>query len=292
MNNDGSHSHFLGAKKTAFRLVACSIGAILFPGVTALAQGLGDLAVTPTRVVLEGRARSSQLTLINRGRSAATYRISFVQMRMDTGGQLAAITEALPGERFSDALIRYAPRQVTLEPNVAQTVRLLLRKPPDLAAAEYRSHLLFRAVPATTAGSDIERLDPEGREIGIQLSPIYGVSIPIIVRHGELDLDLSVTELALTRKSEEGDNVLDFRLNRGGERSFYGDVTALFVPRSGGAETVVGEIKGVAVYTPNVDRRVRMRLHPPEGMTLARGKLKVLLREGPEVIAQAAYTIP
>lgn len=108
---------------------------------------VGDLTVSPTRLILGERDRSAQISLINRGADEATYRIEFVQYRMDENGQLQEIEEPNELEKFADPLIRFSPRQVLLKPNEAQTVRLLVRKPKDLAPGEYRSHLLFPDYP-------------------------------------------------------------------------------------------------------------------------------------------------
>jgi hypothetical protein len=135
---------------------ACQLGLLVAAGVGVLAAGAasaqggpGDLLVAPTRVVLEGRQRTAEVTLVNTGSATATYRISFVNLRMNEQGGTTEIeaSSARPGEQFAEPLVRYSPRQVTLEPQVAQTVRMQLRLPSDLPPGEYRSHLLFRAIP-------------------------------------------------------------------------------------------------------------------------------------------------
>ncbi len=252
--------------------------------------------VFPTRVVFSGRTRSAVVTLTNRATGAATYRISFQNMRMTDRGRLERVEEAAPDVHPVDKLIRYSPRQVTLEAGRSQTVRLLVRKPRDLAPGEYRSHLLFRAVPPETAGADIEATELGEGEIRVQLIPIYGISIPVIVRHGELSASVTLSDLAL-RPPENADSqpVLSLRMNRGGDSSVYGDFTVTF-RSEGGAETGVGLVRGVAVYTPNASRIFEMRLRPPEGVTLERGRLAVVFREpddaGGGVLAQAELTVP
>ena len=136
---------FLPLPGAAFCLVAL---AALWGGVAPThAEGSGDLLVAPTRVVFEARRRSAEVTLVNIGTDTATYRISFVHQRMKPDGSLEAVDTPGPGEAFADDLVRFSPRQVTLEPRVAQTVRMQLRIPAGLTAGEYRSHLLFRAIP-------------------------------------------------------------------------------------------------------------------------------------------------
>src|SRR5205823_6329510 len=79
----------------------------------------GDLLVAPTRVVLEGRQRTAEITLVNIGPATATYRISLVNLRMDKMGGTREVeaSSAEPGERFANELVRFSPRQVTLVPH-------------------------------------------------------------------------------------------------------------------------------------------------------------------------------
>ena len=210
----------------------------------ARAQHVGDLTVTPTRVVFEGRSRSAQISLINRGDAAATYRISFIQLRMDEQGGFEEITEPGPGEKFADTMIRYSPRQVHLEPGAAQTVRLMLRKAADLPDGEYRSHLLLHAVPPEDTGMSLEETALEDDQLGIRLIPIYRISVPVIVCHGEISAEVELAEVALRRGGEDGlggedgPPTLAVRVERRGERSIHGDLSVTWTPPDGGEAVV------------------------------------------------------
>lgn len=261
------------------------------PAAPPNAVGMGDLLVAPTRVILEGRARSAELTLVNTGSSTATYRISFINLRMTDTGELTEIEEPGPGERFADGMIRYSPRQVTLEPNVAQTVRLQVRKPADLEAGEYRSHILFRAVPnLADMGGGIEASNPE--ELKIRLVPVYGVSLPVIVRHGETAASARLSDLKVTAGDGEQPPLLAATLHREGTRSVYVSMVARL--RSTGE--VVGQIKGIGVYVPNAKRDVALPLQIPEGRALSGETLVVTITdaETPEerTLAEAELVVP
>ncbi len=261
----------------------------------ALAEGLGDLTLTPTRVVFEGRMRTAQVSLVNRGTAATTYRVTFIQKRMHEDGHFEELAEPGPGQRFADRLIRYSPRQVVLGPGESQTVRLMLRKPADLAAGEYRSHLLFQAVPPEEAGIDVESLELGSDEIGIRLMPIFRITIPVIVRHGELEASARLAEVSLERGAEENvAPVLALSLERRGSRSLCGDLTVTWIPEDGTPAAVVGEVKGFAVYASSTVRNVRLPLHTPGGAALSGGRLEVAFSEEPGTAdgAHAALVIP
>ena len=242
------------------------------------AQGL---LVSPTRVVFENRTRSAGITLVNRSTEAETYRIQFIQMRMQSDGQIKIIEQAGPGDKFSDKLVRYAPRQVTLEPGKAQIIRLMLRKPADLPPGEYRSHLTFRMVP-TGLGTDVENLDNDKEEVGVRMVPRFGIAVPIIVRNGGTEASLTVNDLHLqAAASNDTDPALTFNLARGGDYSAYGDLAAVHMGDDG-KKSILGLVKGLAVYAPNAHRAFRFPLKVPDHLSLDSGRIILSYTNHPE----------
>lgn len=282
--------------RALFALLCAGMGLLAAPGAQAQ-QSMGpDLLLYPARIVFERSQRTAQLDLVNNLNGTATYRIRFVNRRMSETGEMIELTGPGPGERFADGMLRYSPRQVMLAPGAAQTIRILLRKPAELAPGEYRSHLLFERIPDAP-----ERPPPAGRGaersegIEIQLQPLVSVSIPVIVRHGETRAQVAAANLALQKARTGEPPVLSFELRRSGNRSAFGDLEATF-DAGNGQRFVVGGAKGVAVYVPNPLRRVRLALTPPPGVALARGRLELVYRERPEdggaTIARAELPIP
>ncbi len=276
------------------RLLACILGLSVC---SSLALAQGGLLVTPRRIVFEGRDRSAEVTLSNRGSVAGTYRISFKNMRMLENGAYEDIEEPRAGELLAASMLSYAPRQVVLEPGAAQTVRLLVRKPGDLQPGEYRSHLWLQAIPPAEQGQDIEALALDQGQIGLQVRTIFGVTIPVIVRHGELSATVALSDLAV-KPAEKADELplLFLRLNRRGDRSVFGDFTVSFLPDRGGPEQVVGLARSVVVYTPNLTRTIQFPLRLPEGVVLRDGRLHVAYsarpEEGGQVLAEADIPVP
>jgi P pilus assembly chaperone PapD len=259
--------------------------------------GAGDLLVAPTRVVLEGRTRAAEVTLVNIGREPATYRISLLHLRMLESGEMKEIEAPEVGAPWSDALVRYAPRQVTLAPNVSQVVRIQLRLPASLPDGEYRSHLLFRAVPQENAMPERSIEKPAGDEtkgFSVRLTPIYGVSIPLVVRHGQTAATAALHNLTFQPARGEEPAGVACELARAGNQSLYGNATVTFVPPSG-ASRVVGMMNGVAVYTPLAQRALRIPLQPPPGLALVGGKLEVTFsrpEQNGERLASATLPLP
>lgn len=207
------------------------------------------------------------------------------------------VDQPLPGENFANDLVRFSPRQVTLPPGGAQIVRLQLRKPADLAPGEYRSHLVFQALPrAQPAGAGGRAPTTASDGIDIELTAIVSLSIPVIVRQGETSATIALTNVSVKASPVAGDPpFLSFDLLREGNRSVYGDVVVSFT-RRGGKELVVGRANGVAVYVPNGLRRAQVPLQLPPNQKLANGRLQVSFVERPEsggkVLADAKLDLP
>lgn len=268
------------------RLLAGLTASLLFAD-SALAAG--ELLISPTRVVFEKRTRTASVSIVNAGNEANTYRIQFVERRMTREGGFEEVKQAKAGEQFSSKMIRFSPRQVTLEPGQAQSVRLLIRKPASLADGEYRSHLLFRAIPKAETRS-VDKLSGN-KNITIQLTPIMGISIPVIVRHGQVSATARIEKLRYFAKTS---NIL-FEMIREGNASVYGDITILFKDKTG-QSTVLKKVNGLAVYTPNASRRMNFSIQPPGGIAIKNGTLTVLFhhtqKAGGKLITQHSVTIP
>ena len=262
----------------------------------AVSHVLAGVMVYPKRVVFEKNRRAAQLELINNGDETVTYRISLVNRRMSETGGFSAIESPAPGEQFADSMLRYSPRQVTLAPGKGQVVRVMLRKPSGLAPGEYRSHLQFSQQPKIKKQTSIDTQSSLDKgEIGVTLTALVGISIPVIVRHGKTAATVSLSNLELQQPAEGRPPVLSVSMERSGNRSIYGNLAVMFTPQ-GGAEQVIARAGGVAVYTPNPLRRAKIALHPGPGLTLKHGTLRVTYRERPEaggkLLAEAAIELP
>jgi hypothetical protein len=235
----------------------------------AHAQGV---TVSPTRVVFEGRDRSAEIVLRNQGTERVTYRLGLQRMRMDEEGMTTVVVDEHDDERFADEYIRFSPRQVTLGPGEVQRVRLMARKPVDMEEGEYRAHLRFEALPMVAAPAPGASGDTE--EFTIALRMLASITIPVIIRHGDLISTLDITNLEV---HDGATHTVALTMARTGTRSVYGDIEIRYQPEDG--EETVALRKGVAVYTPNDVRRMYIPLNLPEGTHLDGGRVTVSFKE-------------
>ena len=276
--------------------IVCSLFVSFFLLINFNAYAAAQLMVTPTRVVFEGNERTKQINLINNGADTGRFKVSFVRKYMTPEGSIKNIEEDEPG-LYSDEMVRFSPRLVTLAPGQSQTVRLMLRKKSGTADGEYRSHMLFQSLP-DAAATDVKNLtsnDSEG--LAIQLIPVVGITIPVIVRQGELSADVSLSGFEIKQANTvKAQSTLALQINREGNKSTYGDIRVYFTPE-GGAPIVIGRLNGIAVYTSVNTRSLNIKLQIPPGFSLSNGELHVTyLMPGKDettgLIAESRLSVP
>ena len=248
--------------------------ALIFCLLSGSVRAQGDLMIFPKRVVFEGAVRSEDLNLANIGRDTARYTVSFLQYRMTVDGKFEEITVPDSGQMFADPFLRFFPRSVILAPNEAQTVKVQLTRTTQLQPGEYRSHIYFRSVPnPTPLGSSGETAPPDTTGISIRLVPIYGLTIPVIIRSGTLDAQLSLSADSV-RVLPDTTAVLFMEFHRTGTMSMYGNLTIDHISPQG-KTTRVGYVQGLGVYTPNRLRRFQTLMEKADGVDYRSGRLHI-----------------
>ena len=229
---------------------AAALAAPLFAAFAALPAnaGIGDLLVAPTRIVLDGR-KGAEIILNNIGEEPATYRLSVEFRRMTSDGGLEDVPVPTHADEVARDMIVYAPRRITLAPREPQSIRISARPPAGLPDGEYRVHLLFRAVPPPMP------VVPTGephKGVSFSLIPVYGVTIPVIVRLGNLQVKAGIANVRLERRDGKAAIALD--ISRTGERSTYGEVRVL----KPGVKDPIAIQRNVAIYTEIGTRKVEI----------------------------------
>jgi len=264
------------------RLVAPLAGgiasAILAAAAPAAAQG--DLLVAPTRLILDGRGNNAergnaQIILSNIGDKEATYRISAELRRMTPQGELVVVEDGLANEteKASLEMVRFTPRRVVLPPGQPQAIRVSARPAADLPDGEYRIHMSFNGLP------EVAPVAPQGSDapaegLSIRLIPIYSISIPIIVRKGNVEASATIANPRLEQRDDGPGQFLKLDMTRTGNGSVFGEIRA-FQP---GVADPVFYVRGIAVY-PEIDHRELRLPVTPEQAAVLKGNLRFEYRE-------------
>jgi len=250
--------------------VLATVAAGLAVPMPAVAQG--DLLIAPTRLILDGR-RGGEVILSNIGDEESTYRIDLELRRMTPDGQLVPVEEAEANitEKAALEMIRYAPRRVVLPPNEPQAIRISARPGAELPDGEYRVHMAFAAIPKVRPIEPPQ--DGEAQDgVAIRLVPIFGITMPIIVRKGALEVTAGLANPRIVASDHGEAFAVD--ITRSGAASVYGD---LLVYRPGGSEPLFA-VRGIGVY-PEIGSRHSNFGITPEQAAAMRGPVRIELRD-------------
>lgn len=247
----------------------------------------GGLLISPKRVVFEGNKQKAELSLMNTGADTATFSVSFRQYDMTEDGKLVLIEKPDSTKMFADRFLRVFPRKVTLAPGEGQTVILQLRRKAEMKDGEYRSHLWFRDEKdyAALAKKDTSKLD--SNQLSVSVIAVYGMTIPIIIRTGEVNTGATLSDLQIERKDTM--NSLKLTVNRTGNISISGKLTIEYVPESG--KPIQVGMTNVAIYTNITKRNVTVKLNNTQGLDLGRGKLKVSFSSADDAVKKEVYSV-
>lgn len=246
--------------------------------IQSTANAGANLMITPTRIVFEERARSAQVTLMNNGTETGNYRISFINQNMTDDGRFIKVEEGEEG-MFSDSMVRYSPRQITLPAGQSQVVRLMLRKPRDLEDGEYRSHMLFQSLPRAGQSNIESAAKKDPKSITVEIIPVVGISIPVIVRKGTVNSELTLSDVKVIPGDKKNLRTrIGVNMNRTGNSSVYGDFRVTYTPKNG-LPIVIGLSNGVAIYTPNTIREYEIPLTAGLDIKLTDGDIRVAFLE-------------
>ncbi len=219
------------------------------------------VAITVKRVVFEGPKRAEVITVINKSDKSETYRLGWKHMVMTQRDGIKAVPkDTLPaGVGPAEDMVRFSPRRFVLRSGESQQVRMMLRMPAGLADGEYRSHLWIR--PEADVDEFKAQLKKK-KKTGTFMKMLAGVSMPIIVRKGALDLSVDIEGLSAQRLAD-GHFKVDFSLVRTGGKSSYGDLD--LICNKGVGEYLLRFTRGISVYSELGRRDVSMKIPAKQG---------------------------
>ena len=267
-----------------------------------------NVSITPKRLTFSRGERSASVYIFNQGRTPATYDISMIDSVMLPNGDIRPFEEAQAAadlkpiaEKLQSAksMVLVAPRRATLAPGKGQTVRIRVTLPAGSTGAEYRSHLLVRTVPSRNVGVTAEDAAAQGsNQLSFRITPVFGLSIPVIVRSGTTDVRGDIRNPRLTYADISPDGVaparrtpvLAFDVGRSGANSLFGNIE---VHSKSGGKTPVGMIRGVGLYTEIDHRSIQIPLQraPAPGEQLDISFVDDDITPG-RVVARSSFTAP
>lgn len=221
------------------------------------ASAEASLMIKPSRVVLDERTRSAEVTLLNSSSRTKEYHIEWQEKRQTTSGSYIDIDTGdnpFPASRF----IRHSPRKVTIEAGKYQRIKLRLKLPGNTPPGEYRSHLLMRVVNDVTQ-ADFDENKKDGQTLNI--IPLLSFSIPVMVRVGSLDTETEITSIAV--KNVKNKKQLQVNVSHNGMHSSFGNLFA-YMKVGNGKVTKIGEKHSIALFRETKNRITNIPITVPE----------------------------
>jgi hypothetical protein len=171
--------------------------------------------------------------------------MEWVENKADINGNYTAIPMSQSSYAASE-LIRYSPRQVTLQPGERQTVKLMLRRKSGPQLPEYRSHLSFTALPPRVLN---EGNGNESNGINFKIDILTTYVIPVMARTQEAEVDVKITSAEIFVQENEK-AMIQIKLSKIGAYSSSGKINVYFTPNEGN-EKLVGILNGVNIFHDN-----------------------------------------
>ncbi|RXE97488.1 fimbria/pilus periplasmic chaperone [Pseudoalteromonas sp. PS5] len=204
-----------------------------------------NLLISPTRVVFDERTRTAEIVVLNNSSVYQSYRLSWEEKQALPSGGYKLIQEENAINLSSMA--RVSPSQMRLAPGQRQVVKIALRKPRALGAGEYRSHLLFQALPNGNDGN--------GNQGTIKLDIALNYSLPIMARHKIDTPNITITTVDVTDKVTVG-------LSKTGVASAFGTIEAFFKPQGVASAKRVAITADYTVHTELERAQAQLTLLP------------------------------
>jgi hypothetical protein len=224
------------------------------------------------RLVFDGTKNTQELNLVNIGTDTSTFSISFIHFKMQEDGTFVKTEKPDEMQKSAEPYLRVYPQRVTLAPGEPQVIMLQYKGKSNMQPGEYHSHLYFRA-EKDNPPLGMKNQKKDSTHLIINLIPVYGLCVPIIIRTGDVKVNITLSDFKLEKRPELS-NYLKLTINRSGNISTYGDIIVEYLPAKGKA-IQIGAIRGVGVYTDINKRDIAVKLNDTPGILINNGKLKI-----------------
>ncbi len=214
------------------------------------------------RVVLDQKERRTDLRVYNTSEEFISFRVQLLDMAMNEIGEIKPIEDYAYSAK---SLVRVSPRMAkNVTPHTYQKFRVRTRGIKEIG--EFRTHLLIE-----------ELLPPlDGEAKGMIIRPNLRMVIPIFIKNGTVNVDVSATNFAFTAT----DNTLNFDINRSGNGSAFGNI---IIEDSNGE--IIYRKHNVGVYRELAQRKFSIEL--PDTIQTRKGLIfKLLHPDSEEIILQ------
>ena len=256
--------------------------------------GTKGASVVPTRVIIDWPNRVAKFRLINNNKEQCRYIISANSMQMSNYGKCTKIESPDSDDIAIQRMLRFSPRKATLAPGEWQTIRLMVRKPANLADGEYRVNLLFEPLPDFKEKTSQNKQNQAG--LSVHFNYVINISVPVIMRFGTGGFVKITPHKPVLTISKAKKFILEIEFFREGSYSFYGDVIVYHIDSNGTSPKEIGSNKGFSIYASSKKRIVKVPISDQNKQLLSNGKIKVDIlnreKKGLPVVCSESFNLP
>lgn len=219
------------------RLQLFKIFSTLITGFFIVQSAWANLLINPTRVQFNPSDRTTDVTLINTSQVTTTYRLEWAEKKAKASGGYTDLDSAGAASfPVASKMLRFSPKQVTLKPNERQTIKLAIRRPQGLANGEYRSHLLFRALPPAK-----NLVEKDQQTASTVIAVVLNFAIPVVIQQGTPNYTVNANSARILFNPSKKDGSVEVDLSRSGMHSVIGNISAYWTP-AGGKEQLIAKL--------------------------------------------------
>lgn len=222
--------------------------------------------ILPRKILIDDRARSADVTIMNLGDKTGTIRLSIIAYQQLENGTYKELDKPLNPAFDPATTVRFSPRQFTLPPNGRQKIRLSIQRPANLPDGEYRFHIKAVSYDTEEEATKEKRNPVKGNTLALRMN--LAVAIPVIVRKGNLTTTAKIENVTLLGASQNqyGLPALQYDIVRTGTGGTMGSMEA-FLEASGQEPIKIASNTNVNVFSEAKKRTVITPLKgmPPAG---------------------------
>ena len=223
-----------------FLCLFCSLPAVLY----------AQVDISPKLVVFNKAEIPQNIIVQHSFNTSKKITLEPIHYRQDENGQYTKLEKPLSSKFNPDKFIEITPQEIELEPSQKKHVQLSLKNWDQLEDGEYRFHL--------KAIEDIKERSEEKEGISIQFQ--WGISIPVVIRKGVLNLETQLKDVSLKPFSDDSQKPqLHVTAFRQGSKSALGKINVLWSEEGQDFEKI-GELNNFNIFTDISHRKAAIHL--------------------------------
>lgn len=232
-------------KQTLKAIVFFSFFVSMFP---MMAYADKVLFFTPTRVLLNDQDKVEVINITNLSEISRAYKISLQDQVMTYEGFTTPVDTF---EYSAKRMLRFVPREFTLEPGQRQAVRIMSRIGPDTQPGDFHTHIRFLE-DVTQRNKLNPPKDDQTASIAAPLA--YEALIPAVITHGNVSANIGLKDAKISQDPKTGNYIVHLVLTREGNAQGIAYVDTKYIPPGGGEELIATPRRTVYIYR-EVDER-------------------------------------